>query len=117
MLYKVCREGKGESIWTGMQFGAALRMMEEMAREKQEKELAEEYRILYDEQKKLVNTIGWDGAWYRRCITDKGMYFGCAKEEQAKIWLNIQSWAVISGEWLCILPSQYLGHYCGMYAG
>ena len=27
MLYKVCRKGKGESIWTGMQFAVALRMM------------------------------------------------------------------------------------------
>ena len=31
MLYKVCRKGKGESIWTGMQFGTVLRMMEELA--------------------------------------------------------------------------------------
>lgn len=31
MLYKVCREGKGESIWTGMQFGTVLRMIAELA--------------------------------------------------------------------------------------
>ena len=31
MLYKVCRKGKGESIWTGMQFAVALRMMQELA--------------------------------------------------------------------------------------
>ena len=31
MLYKVCREGKGESIWTSMQFGTVLRMIAEIA--------------------------------------------------------------------------------------
>ena len=31
MLYKVCREGKGESIWTSMQFGTVLRQIAELA--------------------------------------------------------------------------------------
>lgn len=95
MLYKVCRKGKGESIWTGMQFGTVLRMMEEMAQLLGES--AGEYRKLYEEQRRLVNTAGWDGEWFRRCITDEGVMIGSAKEPQAKIWLNTQSWSVISG--------------------
>lgn len=95
MLYKVCRKGKGESIWTGMQFGTVLRMMEELAELLGED--GSEYRRMYEEQKKLVNTLGWDGEWYRRCITDEGRMIGSAREEQAKIWLNTQSWSVISG--------------------
>ena len=31
MLYKVCREGKGESIWTAMQLGTVLPMMAELS--------------------------------------------------------------------------------------
>lgn len=97
MLYKVCREGKGESIWTGMQFGTVLLMMKELALKKGEEEQAKEYQALYDRQKELVNTLGWDGEWFRRCITDDGRFIGSAKESQAKIWLNTQSWSVISG--------------------
>ena len=95
MLYKVCREGKGESIWTSMQYGTALRMMEELSQ--LIKEDGSEYTRLYEEQKKLINSIAWDGDWFRRCITDEGTFIGSKSEEQAKIWLNTQSWAVISG--------------------
>ena len=134
MLYKVCRKGKGESIWTGMQFGTVLRMMEELAERiaasgeaqkyvsvqdgrasqdghtaqdghaaqdgraaQAETAFAEECRRLYERQRELMNTLAWDGEWFRRCITDEGVFIGSAKEPQAKIWLNAQSWAVISG--------------------
>lgn len=95
MLFKVCREGKGESIWTGMQFGTVLRQIAELARLRGEDDGL--YRQLYDEQKKLVNEVAWDGKWFRRCITDDGTFIGSEKEPQAKIWLNSQSWAVLSG--------------------
>ncbi|MBP3359512.1 MAG: hypothetical protein J6N52_01540 [Clostridia bacterium] len=95
MLYKVCREGKGESIWTSMQFGTALRMMSELAVLKNED--PEKYNKIYREQKQLINEKAWDGEWYRRCITDEGRFIGSKEEPQAKIWLNTQSWAVISG--------------------
>lgn len=95
MLYKVCREGKGESIWTSMQFGTVLRQIAELAELKGEDR--SKYLEIYERQKKLVNDIAWDGEWYRRCITDEGTFIGSEKEPQAKIWLNTQSWSVISG--------------------
>ncbi len=95
MLYKVCREGKGESIWTSMQFGTVLRQIAELADRKGEN--GQKYLDIYEAQKKLVNEKAWDGEWYRRCITDDGTYIGSKAEPQAKIWLNTQSWSVISG--------------------
>lgn len=95
MLYKVCRKGKGESIWTSMQLGTVLRMMEELCALRGED--GAKYRKAYERQKFLVDAIGWDGKWYRRCITDEGIFIGSEREPQAKIWLNTQSWAVISG--------------------
>lgn len=94
MLYKVCREGKGESIWTSMQFGTVLGMIAELAELKGEDK--QKYIDIYKEQKKLVNSTAWDGKWFIRCITDNGKFIGSEKEEQAKIWLNSQSWSVIS---------------------
>ena len=95
MLFKVCRKGKGESIWTSMQFGTVLRQIAELAELKGEDK--QKYLDLYEEQRQLVNTTAWDGAWFRRCITDEGRFIGTKAEPQAKIWLNTQSWAVISG--------------------
>ena len=94
MLYKVCREGKGESIWTSMQFGTVLPMIAELADRMGED--GKKYLDIYEEQKKLVNTVAWDGEWFRRCITDNGTFIGSKDEPQAKIWLNSQSWSVIS---------------------
>ena len=95
MLFKVCRQGKGESIWTSMQFGTVLPMMAELAKLKGED--GQKYLDIYESQKKLINEVAWDGEWYRRCITDEGRFVGSKAEPQAKIWLNTQSWAVISG--------------------
>ena len=97
MLYKVCRKGKGESIWTGMQFAVALRMMQELAEWMGESDFAEECKALYARQQALCRTLAWDGAWFRRCITDEDRFIGSESEPQAKIWLNTQSWAVLSG--------------------
>ncbi len=95
MLYKVCREGKGESIWTSMQLGTVLPMMAKLAELKAED--GQRYLDTYEEQRKRINEIAWDGQWFRRCITDDGRFIGSVAEPQAKIWLNAQSWAVISG--------------------
>ncbi len=94
-LFRVCREGKGESIWTSMQFGTVLQMMAEIAELKGED--GSSYLKTFEEQKKLVNTTAWDGKWFRRCIMDNGNFVGTDKDDQAKIWLNSQTWAVISG--------------------
>ena len=95
MLYRVCQKGKGESIWTAMQFGTVLRQIAELAELKGEDK--QKYLDIYEEQKKLVNKAAWDSEWFRRCITDEGKFIGSKDEPQAKIWLNAQSWAVISG--------------------
>ena len=94
-LFRVCKEGKGESIWTSMQFGLALKDMAELACLRGEE--ASRFVVAYEKQKELVNTLGWDGKWFRRAIMDDGRYLGSDAEEQAKIWLNTQTWAVISG--------------------
>ena len=94
-LFRVCKEGKGESIWTAMQFGTALRCMAEIARLRGESD--KKYNEAYARQKELVNTVGWDGKWYRRAIMDDGRFLGSETEEQAKIWINAQTWSVISG--------------------
>lgn len=94
-LFRVCKEGKGESIWTSMQFGLALQSIIGIARL-----LGEDvsvYEKAYDTQKRLINDKAWDGEWFCRAIMDNGRFLGSKKEEQAKIWLNSQTWSVMSG--------------------
>lgn len=96
-LFRVCREGKGESIWTSMQFGTTLLKMVDLARLAGFEQEGERYRKLYDEQKVRVNEAGWDGAWFRRAVMDDGRFLGTDEHDQAKLWLNSQTWAVLSG--------------------
>ncbi len=94
-MLKICRKGKGESIWTSMQFGIVLKQIAELAELRGED--SKKYLDLYEDQKKRINTIAWDGQWYIRAINDDGLFIGSDKEPQAKIWLNAQTWAVMSG--------------------
>lgn len=96
-LFRVCREGKGESIWTSMQLGVMLQKMQVLAQLMGEKELEEWCGRFYESQKELVNTKGWDGKWFRRAIMDNGEYVGCENSAEARIWLNAQTWSVLSG--------------------
>ena len=96
-MFKVCREGKGESFWTSMLLGVTLPKLIELAEKKGLNEDADWYRSIIEKQKELVNTIGWDGEWYRRAIMDSGLYLGTKDNYEAKLWLNAQSWAVMSG--------------------
>ncbi|MFD2414604.1 GH36-type glycosyl hydrolase domain-containing protein [Paenibacillus rhizoplanae] len=96
-LFRVCREGRGESIWTAMQFGTVLLRMKDLAAASGYPEHAADYDRLYGEQKRLVNTLGWDGQWFRRAVMDDGRYLGTAEHEEAQIWLNAQTWATLSG--------------------
>lgn len=78
-----------------MAIGNDPKVIAELARLKGESDAL--YVKLYNEQKELVNTIAWDGEWFIRCITDDGRFIGSDKESQAKVWLNSQTWAVLSG--------------------
>ncbi len=96
-MFKVCREGKGESFWTSMQLGVMLPKMAELARILKKESDAIWYEEIYNLQKDIVNSIGWDGSWYRRAIMDNGLFLGTKENPEAKIWLNAQAWAVYSG--------------------
>jgi cellobiose phosphorylase len=97
ILIKVCRDGKGESIWTAMQFGIALERMSQMANLFGQLADVKEFKKLRESQKKLINEIGWDGKWFRRAVMDDGRFLGSEVHDEAKIWLNSQTWAVMSG--------------------
>ena len=53
-----------------------------------------------DEAEKLrqaANQYGWDGNWYWRATTDDGQMIGSAGNQEGQIFLNAQTWAVLSG--------------------
>lgn len=90
--------GKGESVWTSIALYGALGDTMELAHqfvgdETLEKEL-EEYRTNIQ---KAVCTAGWDGAWFLAGYDDEGNPVGSHKEKEGMIYLNSQTWAVLTG--------------------
>lgn len=95
MLNKVCRRGQGESIFVSQQLALVCTYMEEIYSLLGKD--GSKFREIREKQKSLINGVAWDGKWFKRAVMDDGNFLGSKDCEQAKIWLNTQSWAVMSG--------------------
>ncbi|NLC57674.1 MAG: glycosyl transferase family 36 [Armatimonadetes bacterium] len=51
----------------------------------------------YHQVRDAINRVAWDGEWYWRASTDEGALLGSATNEEGRIYLNAQTWAVLSG--------------------
>ncbi|MCI9671432.1 MAG: N,N'-diacetylchitobiose phosphorylase [Lawsonibacter sp.] len=87
----------GESSFVAFQFYYAFTVLREFAAQKQD---AAYLQWLEREQKKLrvlLNDLCWDGDRFIRGFTEAGEVIGNHRAPEANLWLNPQSWAVISG--------------------
>ncbi len=88
---------KGESVFVSFQLRYGLKTYAEIAEllgEKEEKIWAEKHLQQLDE---TLERYAWDGNWYVRAFDENGIKIGSAENEEGKIFLNPQSWAVFSG--------------------
>jgi len=88
---------KGESVFTAMQVYYGLKEYIDIC---SWLEKFDELSWAKKELTQLNNTIEsicWDGNWFIRSIGEDGEIHGSQHSEMAKIFLNPQSWAVISG--------------------
>lgn len=88
---------KGETVFVAFQLRLALKEYIEIAErlgEKKESAWAAEKLAFLDEN---IEKHCWDGEWYMRGYRYDGFKFGSRKSEEGKIFVNPQSWAVLSG--------------------
>lgn len=92
------RLGKeGESTFVAFQFYLAMSIMKKFAEHKGDEAYTD---YLEEEQKKLRKTMEalcWDEDRFIRGFTEEGAVIGKRTDKEANIWLNSQSWSVISG--------------------
>ncbi len=89
--------GKGESVWLSQSFCLACLYLEELFIYLNDSTNAELYRGYYQEMKMLLNKNGWDGEWYIRAFDDNGSPIGSRINKEGRVFLNTQSWAMMSG--------------------
>lgn len=88
---------KGESSFVALQLYLAMSIIRRFAEYKEDQDYI---RFLDENQKKLGEAIWelyWDGDRFIRGYTQEGEAVGKAADPEANLWLNPQSWAVISG--------------------
>lgn len=90
-------KGKGETVWGAFFLGYVIRKTFELLEHKQDYSTLERWKNKYEELRKVIDENCWDGKWYLRAFRDDGSEVGSRKHKQGKIFINAQSWSVISG--------------------
>lgn len=87
----------GESVFVALQLRYALASFIEICKMKdlQEEAIWAQHHMSTLDQN--LDKHAWDGQWYRRAFRVDGYQFGSNQNEEASIFLNPQSWSVISG--------------------
>ncbi|NQT95380.1 MAG: hypothetical protein HQ572_02920 [Candidatus Omnitrophica bacterium] len=88
---------KGESVWLAMALVRSLKMLAELALLVGKSQKADELLNKAKTMSSRINDIAWDGAWYKRGFTDDGTPYGSRKDKEGKIYINAQSWSILSG--------------------
>ena len=90
-------KGQGVSIWLTLANAYANNTWSNICQEHNRSTQAVEFLNNANECNKSVNEHGWDGQWYARGITDDGVTFGTKHDKEGQVFLNPQSWAILSG--------------------
>ncbi|AFN75331.1 glycosyltransferase family 36 [Melioribacter roseus P3M-2] len=86
----------GESVFVAFQLRYALHTFIEISDllgEHSEKQWALSHLNNLDEN---IKKYGWDGEWFLRAYRADGLKFGSKENDEASIFLNPQSWSIIS---------------------
>lgn len=88
---------KGESFWVAEFLYLILGNFIPLAHRQGDDGFAERCEVVRASLRDAMNKHGWDGDWYLQATTDDGLPLGSKDNEEGKIFLMPNNWAVISG--------------------
>lgn len=92
------RLGKaGESTFVALQFYYAMTILKKFAQYKVDTEYIRYLEEKQQAQGKVINEFCWNEDRFIRGFTEVGQTIGKRTDNEANMWLNPQSWSVISG--------------------
>jgi cellobiose phosphorylase len=90
--------GKGESVWTTIAIVYSLKVAAGIARRALgDDAVADELLKRAARLTAAIHEHAWDGEWYLRAINDHGEKVGTRTEEEGRIYLLPQVWAILAG--------------------
>ena len=90
-------KGKGVSAWLTLASAYASRTWATICATTKRANEQKEFSATAQTLNTAVNKELWHDNWYARGITDDGRPFGIESDRQGKIFLNPQSWSMLSG--------------------
>ncbi|MDF2803420.1 MAG: N,N-diacetylchitobiose phosphorylase [Anaerocolumna sp.] len=88
---------KGESTFVALQLYYAMTILTGFAKEKKDEEYIAYLSKVQEELGNTIQSVCWEEDRYIRGIKEDGQIIGSKNDPEANMWLNPQSWAVISG--------------------
>lgn len=88
---------RGESVWLAQALVRSLKALADIFELIGQDDKKQEYLQMVKTMDERINTIAWDGHWYTRGYDDSGLVYGSKQDKEGKIFLNTQSWAILSG--------------------
>ncbi|HAF47861.1 MAG TPA: glycosyl transferase family 36 [Anaerolineaceae bacterium] len=88
---------RGESFWVAEFLYMILGNFIPLADQRSDLGFADCCRVIRQNLKESLNKYGWDGEWYIQATTDQGALLGSKENDEGKIFLMPNNWAVISG--------------------
>ena len=87
----------GESTFVALQYYYAMTILKEFAEYKEDKEYVAFLEKSQKELGELIQNLCWNEDRFIRGFTEDGETIGKRTDPEANMWLNPQSWSVISG--------------------
>ena len=95
-LSAVGLEMKGESFWLTEFLYYILDNFVRLCERMNDYKSLDRYKSVMVSLKESFNKYSWDGEWFLRATKDNGGLIGSSENSDGKIYLNAQTWAVIS---------------------
>ncbi len=89
-------KGKGVSGWLTLGTAYACKLWSQICTKLDQEALASQFKSMQEACNEAVNKHIWHDEWYGRGITDDGVLFGINSDPEGQIFLNPQSWAMLS---------------------
>jgi len=88
---------KGESSFVALQLYYAMSVIRDIAKDRNDTEYIAYLDKVQQELKDTINENCWEEDRFIRGFKEDGQVIGSKKDPEANMWLNPQSWSVISG--------------------
>lgn len=96
-LNKMGLKGDGVSVWLSIAWYRANKLFIDLCRMLGKDALIKTHEEMGENMRLLIEQYGWDGEYYIAAINDYDVKLGSKENEEGKMWLNPNTWAVLAG--------------------